>query len=69
VFPSIDAYMRFMETNYGPSKRAREKLEAEGRYAALAADLRDLYTRLNQADDGSMHIDAEFVVCTVRLAD
>jgi ubiquinone/menaquinone biosynthesis C-methylase UbiE len=68
VFPSIDAYMAFFETNYGPTKRAREKLEAEGRYAALDADLRDLYTRLNQADDGTLHIDSEFVVCTVRLS-
>jgi len=68
VFPSIDEYMRFFEVNYGPSKRAREKLEAEGRYEALEADLRDLYTRLNQADDGTLHIDAEFVVCTVRLS-
>jgi SAM-dependent methyltransferase len=68
VFPSIDEYMTFFEVNYGPTKRAREKLEAEGRYAALDADLRDLYTRLNQADDGTLHIDAEFVVCTVRLS-
>jgi 2-polyprenyl-6-hydroxyphenyl methylase/3-demethylubiquinone-9 3-methyltransferase len=68
VFPSIDEYMRFFEVNHGPSKRAREKLEAEGRYAALEADLRELYTRLNQADDGTLHIDAEFVVCTVRLS-
>jgi 2-polyprenyl-6-hydroxyphenyl methylase/3-demethylubiquinone-9 3-methyltransferase len=68
VFPSIDEYMTFFEVNYGPSKRARAKLEAEGRYAALEADLRDLYTRMNQADDGTLHVEAEFVVCTVRLS-
>jgi len=67
VFPSVDAYMTFFEVNYGPTKRAREKLEAEGRWAPLQDDLRGLYTRLNQADDGTLHIDSEFVVCTVRL--
>jgi SAM-dependent methyltransferase len=67
VFPSIDEYMTFFEVNYGPTKRAREKLESEGRWEALESDLRDLYTRLNQADDGTLYVDSEFVVCTVRL--
>jgi SAM-dependent methyltransferase len=69
AFPSIDEYMDFFEANYGPTKRAREKLAAEGRWEALRADLRDLYSRLNTADDGTLHIDSEFVVCRVRLSD
>lgn len=68
VFPSIDEYMTFFETNYGPTKRAREKLVAEGRWAPLEDELRALYTRLNQADDGTLRVDSEFVVCTVRLS-
>lgn len=68
VFPSIETYMTFFEVNYGPTKRARQKLVAEGRWEALEDDLRALYTRLNQADDGTLHIDSEFVVCTVRLS-
>lgn len=67
VFDSIDTYMAFFADNYGPTKRARERLSAEGTWDALEDDLRDLYTRLNQADDGTLHIDSEFVVCSVRL--
>jgi SAM-dependent methyltransferase len=68
TFPSIEEYMDFFETNYGPTKRAREKLAAEGRWDALRAELRDLYSSMNRAGDGTLHIDSEFVVCRVRLA-
>jgi 2-polyprenyl-6-hydroxyphenyl methylase/3-demethylubiquinone-9 3-methyltransferase len=67
VFDSIETYMAFFADNYGPTKRARERLTAAGTWDALEDDLRDLYTRLNQADDGTLHVEAEFVVCRVRL--
>jgi SAM-dependent methyltransferase len=66
-FASVDAFVEFFAVNYGPTKRAREKLEAEGRWDALEEDLVALFSRLNTADDGSLHIDSEYVVCTVRL--
>ncbi|UGS38558.1 class I SAM-dependent methyltransferase [Capillimicrobium parvum] len=69
AFDSLDGYMDFFEANYGPTKRAKEKLEAEGRWDALRDDLRALYASLNTAADGTLHIDAEFVVCRVQLAD
>jgi 2-polyprenyl-6-hydroxyphenyl methylase/3-demethylubiquinone-9 3-methyltransferase len=68
TFDSLDGYMDFFEVNYGPTKRAKEKLQAEGRWDALRDDLRNLYTSLNTAGDGTLHIDAEFVVCRVQLA-
>ncbi len=68
TFPSLEEYMDFFEVNYGPTKRARERLAAEGRWDALRADLRDLYSSMNTAGDGTLHIDSEFVVCRVRLA-
>jgi SAM-dependent methyltransferase len=68
TFDSLDGYMEFFEANYGPTKRAKEKLEAEGRWDALREDLRNLYSSLNRADDGTLHIDAEFVVCRVTPA-
>jgi 2-polyprenyl-6-hydroxyphenyl methylase/3-demethylubiquinone-9 3-methyltransferase len=67
VFPSVEDYMTFFADNYGPTKRARERLAAEGTRDALDDDLRALYTGLNLAEDGSLHLEAEFVVCTVRL--
>jgi SAM-dependent methyltransferase len=67
-FDTLEGYMDYFERNYGPTKRAKEKLQAEGRWDALREDLRALYTRMNSADDGTLHIDAEFVVCRVTLA-
>lgn len=69
VFPSLEAYMEFFEVNYGPTKRAKEKLEAEGRWEQLRAELWDLYASLNQATDGSLHIDSEFLVATIGPLD
>ncbi len=67
-FDSVEEYMAFFERNYGPTKRARERLIAEGTWDDLRADLRALYERLNTARDGRLHIDAEFVTCVVRRA-
>lgn len=66
AFPSLETYMEFFEVNYGPTKRAKERLQADGRWDALRSELRDLYTSLNTATDGTLHIDSEFLVCTVR---
>ncbi len=68
-FPSLESYMEFFEVNYGPTKRAKEKMIADGRWADLQADLAALYTRLNQATDGSLHIDSEFLVATIGPLD
>jgi hypothetical protein len=67
-FDPLEGYMDYFERNDGPTKRAKEKLQAEGRWDALREDLRALYTRMNSAGDGTLHIDAEFVVCRVTLA-
>ena len=67
-FPSLQSYMTFFEENYGPTKRAKERLTATGRWAELEAELAELYTRLNQATDGSLWIDSEFLVATIEPA-
>lgn len=64
-FPSVETYMTFFEENYGPTKRARERLTAEGRWDELREDLRTLYTSLNEADDGTLHIEGEFLLTVV----
>lgn len=69
VFPSLDAYMSFFEERYGPTKRAKERMIAEGRWEQLRADLRALYAELNQADDGTLHIESEFLLAVVRPTD
>lgn len=66
VFPSAGAFLEFFTTEYGPTKRAMERTQGEGRWDDLRADLIDLFTRLNSASDGTLRIDSEFLVCTVQ---
>jgi len=52
----------FMETNYGPTISARARLLAEGQWETCRAEIIDLMERLNIATDGTMHVDAEYLV-------
>ena len=54
--------MSFMDTNYGPTISARARLLAEGRWETCRAEIIDLMERLNIATDGTMHVDAEYLV-------
>lgn len=64
-FPSAEAFMTFFEELYGPTKRAREKLSAEGTWDDLRAELLELFARLNQAPDGTLHIESEFLLARI----
>jgi ubiquinone/menaquinone biosynthesis C-methylase UbiE len=66
VFPSIDEYVTFFEERYGPTIKARAKLAAEGSWEACRAELRALYEEMNLATDGTLHIDAEYLVTIAR---
>jgi len=61
-FPSAEDYVSFMETNYGPTSSARARLLAEGQWETCRAEIIDLMERLNIATDGTMHVDAEYLV-------
>jgi hypothetical protein len=52
----------FMETNYGPTISARARLLAEGQWETCHAEIIDLMKRLNITTDGTMHVDAEYLV-------
>jgi SAM-dependent methyltransferase len=65
-FPSIDEYMTFFEERYGPTIKAKARLEAEGSWEACRLELRALYEELNVAIDGTLHIDAEYLVTIAR---
>ena len=64
-FESVEAYMAFFEERYGPTRLAREKLTVEGTWESCRAELRELYFSLNEATDGTLHIESEFVVVRV----
>ena len=65
-FPSVEEYMTFFEERYGPTIKAKARLQGEGRWDDCRAELRALYEDMNLATDGSLHIDSEFLVSVIR---
>jgi SAM-dependent methyltransferase len=63
-FESPDGWFEFVE-NAGPSKKRMEAVSDADR-AAMRADLLELIGEFNQADDGSMLVDAEYLVVVAR---
>jgi SAM-dependent methyltransferase len=61
-FPSAEDYVSFMESNYGPTISARGRLLAEGGWETCRAEIIELMNRLNIATDGTLHVDAEYLV-------
>ena len=65
-FPTADAWLAFMETAYGPMLKARERLTAEGTWEDCRAELLELAVRGNQATDGTLLLQAEYLVAVAR---
>jgi len=65
-FASAEHYVVFMETNYGPTVKARERLTAEGRWQECRAEILALAERHNEATDGSLLMSAEYLVVVGR---
>jgi SAM-dependent methyltransferase len=65
-FPTVDEYMTFFEERYGPTLKTKERLTADGRWEQCRAEMRALYEKMNQADDGSLHIESEYLVSVIR---
>jgi SAM-dependent methyltransferase len=61
-FDSAERYVEFMETNYGPLVKARERLTGEGTWAACREEVVALAERHNVASDGSLLMMAEYLV-------
>jgi SAM-dependent methyltransferase len=66
LFESAEAWVAFMETRYGPTVKARERLTAEGRWEELRGDLVDLAESFNEATDGTLLMQAEYLVVLGR---
>jgi SAM-dependent methyltransferase len=64
---SVEEWMAYNERVLGPTIMAKRALEPEGRWEPLRADLVSLYERANQADDGAMRVDAEYLLTVGRL--
>ncbi len=67
AWDSLEDWMAHCEHNLGPIVMARAALEPEGRWDAARADLIALEERYNEAGDGTMRAQAEYLLTTVRL--
>ena len=61
-FARPDDYVRFMETRYGPMIAARNRLTAEGSWDACRAEVLAMAERRNEATDGTLLMQAEYLV-------
>jgi hypothetical protein len=59
-FGTVAEYQAYFEQKYGPMVKAREALG--DRWADCQAEIRELYDSVNQATDGTCHIEAKYLV-------
>ena len=67
-FDSAEHFLVFMETHYGPTLKARERLTAEGRWEECRGEILAMADRRNEATDGSLLMPAEYLVVVARKA-
>jgi SAM-dependent methyltransferase len=63
---SVEHLVSFFETHYGPMLKAREKLTAEGRWEECRQEIVEMWSRRNEATDGSLKVSAEYLVFSGR---
>lgn len=67
-FESAERWIEYLEENLGPVVMAKAVLEPQGRWEAARADLAALEEQTNEADDGSMKAQAEYLLTKVTVA-
>jgi ubiquinone/menaquinone biosynthesis C-methylase UbiE len=67
-FHSAEEFVSFMETKYGPTLKARERLSKEGRWQEAREEIRAMAERYNEATDGGLLMHAEYMVAIGRKA-
>ncbi|MFN8112017.1 MAG: methyltransferase domain-containing protein [Solirubrobacterales bacterium] len=65
---SIEDWMTRNERILGPTVMAKEVLEVDGKWEPLREQLTALYADANEASDGSMHVEAEYLLAAVDVA-
>ena len=64
---SAERWLAFGERNLGPIVMAKAALEPQGRWEEARGDLVSLYEGFNENRDGSMRVQAEYLMTTVTL--
>jgi ubiquinone/menaquinone biosynthesis C-methylase UbiE len=67
-FESAERWMGYLEQNLGPVVMAKAALEPQGKWEDARAELSALEDRYNEADDGSMRAQAEYLLTKVTIA-
>jgi SAM-dependent methyltransferase len=67
-FDSAEHWVVFMETHYGPTLKARERLTSEGRWEECRGEILAMAARRNEATDGSLLIRGEYLITIGRKA-
>ena len=67
-FDSAEHFVAFLETAYGPTLKARERLTPEGRWDACRAEIVAMADRRDEATDGRLLLRAEYLVAIGRKA-
>jgi hypothetical protein len=65
-FPSIDAFMEYMEAKAGRLVQAKPYLESIGKWGQARADTLELARSANLATDGTWQADQEFLLAIGR---
>ena len=65
-FDSADEYVSFMETAYGPTLKARERLTADGTWDDCRRELVEMMERRNESTNGRLQVPAEYALIVVR---
>jgi ubiquinone/menaquinone biosynthesis C-methylase UbiE len=64
---STDSWLDYNERMLGPTVLAKAALEPQGRWQPLREELRAMCEAANEADDGTMRIEAEYLVSVITL--
>jgi SAM-dependent methyltransferase len=69
VYDSPHEWIAYYERNLGPTLMAKRALEPEGKWQPLRAELVELFESVNQATDGTMHVEAEYLISVARFPE
>ncbi|HMD57924.1 MAG TPA: class I SAM-dependent methyltransferase [Solirubrobacteraceae bacterium] len=67
VYDSPESWVEYNSRVLGPAILARAALEPQGRWEELRGDLTDLYVEHNDAEDGSLRAQAEYLFTLARM--
>ncbi|HEY3828645.1 MAG TPA: class I SAM-dependent methyltransferase [Solirubrobacteraceae bacterium] len=63
---SPESWVEYNERVLGPTIMAKNALSPQGKWEALREELLELYRTSNQAQDGSLHFSAEYLLAVAR---